>query len=85
VLPIVIYSLFIEMCARAFGTIYCCQLEMDLYMFVLPAVFAVIPELYTLSLRVQDESPLVIENLLDYLLDSLLEGAKFERAPLRDE
>jgi len=41
------------MCAWAYGTIYGCQPEMDLYLSLLPAVFAVIPVLYTLSLRVR--------------------------------
>ena len=41
--PIVIYSRFMQMCAWAYGTIYGCRPEMDLY---------VIPVLYTLSLLV---------------------------------
>jgi len=59
------------MYAWAYGTIYRCRQEMDIYLSLLPAVFAVIPVLYTLLLRV----PLVIESLLDSLL---------ERAALRE-
>jgi hypothetical protein len=84
------------MCAWAYGTIYGWQLEMDLYLALLPRVIAVIPVLYTVSLSVL-ESPLALESLLesllgsllDSLLDSLLEvphlRAALERAALQEE
>jgi hypothetical protein len=50
---IVFYSRFIEMYPWAYGTIYGCQPEMDLYLSLLPAVLVVIlVQLYTLSLWV---------------------------------
>jgi sorbitol-specific phosphotransferase system component IIC len=69
---------------------------MDLYLSLLPAVFAVIPVRYTIAATLH-ESPLAIEYLLYSLLGSLLEGllesplesllerATFERAVLREE
>jgi hypothetical protein len=73
------------MCAWAYGTIYGWQPEMELYLALLPGVFAVILVLYTVSLSPL-ESPLALESLLesllgsllDSLLDSLLEIAMFE-------
>jgi hypothetical protein len=72
------------MCAWAYGTIYGCRPEMDLYLSLLPAVFAVIPVLYTIAASLH-ESPLAIDYLLYSLLESLLERAAFERAALREE
>jgi len=64
------------MCARAYGTVYSCGMEMDLYQSSLPAVFAAIPVLYTIA-----ESPLQrlhvrrLECLFKSLLESFLERA----------
>jgi len=69
---------------------------MDLYLSLLPAVFAVIPVLYTQSLSPL-ESPLALESLLESLLKSLIDSlfdsrtwephlrAALERAALREE
>jgi len=46
------HSRSIEMCMWAYESIYSWRPEMDLYLSLLPAVFAVIPVLHTLSLRV---------------------------------
>ena len=67
---------------------------MDLYLCLLPTVFAVIPVLYTLSLQ----SPLELQSLLESLLESLhdslfdslletaaLESTALESAALREE
>jgi hypothetical protein len=78
------------MCAWAYGTIYGCRPEMDLY---LPVFTACSLRWYTGTVRPiaasPHESPLAIESLLysllDSLLDSLLERAAFERAALREE
>jgi hypothetical protein len=40
----------------AYGTIYSCQPEEDLYVLLLPAVFVVIPGLYTLLLQVRERA-----------------------------
>jgi hypothetical protein len=61
------------MCVCAHGTIYGWWPEMDLYLSLLPAVFAASPL----------ESMLVLGSLLESLLDSLLERAMLERAMLR--
>jgi hypothetical protein len=63
------------MCACAYGTIYGWRPEMDLYLSLLPAVFAASPL----------ESPLALGSLLQSLLKSLLERAVLERAVLREE
>jgi hypothetical protein len=57
------------MCVWAYGTIYGWRPEIDLYLSLLPAVFTVIPVLYTVSLSPL-ESPLALESLLESLLES---------------
>jgi len=61
---------------------------MDLYLSLLPAVFAVIPVLYTIAASLH-ESTLAIEYLLNSLLESLFESlferAVFERAAPQEE
>jgi hypothetical protein len=82
------------MYAWAYGTIYGCRPEMDLY---LPVFTACSLRWYIGTVHLiaasPHESPLAIESLLqsllnsllDSLLDSLLERAAFERAALREE
>jgi hypothetical protein len=69
------------MYAWAYGAIYGCQQRMDRYKFSLPAGFAAIPVLYTVT-----ESPLesLLESLLERLLESLVESLH-ETASLWDE
>ena len=63
--PIAIYSQFIEMCAWAYGTIYGCRPEMDLY---LPVFTACSLRFYTGTVHTiatsLHESPLAIESQL---------------------
>jgi len=50
---IVIYSPFTEIYVWAYGTIYSHQQEVDLYLWLLPAVFVVMMVVYKLLLRVR--------------------------------
>jgi hypothetical protein len=73
------------MCAYAYGMIYGCQPEMDLYLSF--GACCSTATVYTIAVSVHD-SPLAIESLLYSLLESLLEsliGSLLQRAAIREE